>query len=438
MAVALSVVGLLAWSTPAAANGRFPAAGQLVVSPTDPDLLVLRATYGILISKDRGRNWDWICETAVGYGGVEDPAMGVMGRGTILAGTFQGLSISPDDGCAWGFVGGELDGHVFIDVVVRPNAPREAFALTSSYAGGFDGGSTYTNDFFATKDEGATWQRVGTGLPRDALSETLEVARSDAARLYATAATAESGQKQGRFFVSTDTGQTFVEHPIELFEGERAPFVSGVDPTNADRVYVRTSAFERARLLVSDDGGQTFRTVFEGPPLLGFALSEDGSKVYVGNTDGLFVATREALAFEKRSGIVVQCLTVNGDTLYACSDEPSGFVLGTSHDEGATFEPLLHLATLRGPLACAEGSRTADCADEWPATRDLLGIDTSADAGADAGAPPVLLEGNGGCACSLTSPTITEKKILAGTVAFASFFALAWRRARRHARRHRR
>jgi hypothetical protein len=51
----------------------------------------------------------------------------------------------------------------------------------------------------------------------------------------------------------------------------------------------------------------------------------------------------------------VQCLAFQGSRLLACSDEVSGFVVGASTDDGASFTPLLRLSCVRGPLACGEG-----------------------------------------------------------------------------------
>src|SRR4051812_2930136 len=89
-AFVLPLLASVAWSGTARANGRFPAANQLVASRTDPDFFVLRTTFGILFSHDHGTTWDWICEKAVGYGGVEDPSMGLTSTG-VIAGVFSGL-----------------------------------------------------------------------------------------------------------------------------------------------------------------------------------------------------------------------------------------------------------------------------------------------------------------------------------------------------------
>src|SRR5262245_56848508 len=103
--MAAAVVVALASGT-ASANGRFPAAGQVVVDPGDAKHIVLRTTYGILQTTDAGQTWHWICEQAVGYGGVEDPSMAITVDGTVLAGIFEGLSASHDRGCTWALAKG--------------------------------------------------------------------------------------------------------------------------------------------------------------------------------------------------------------------------------------------------------------------------------------------------------------------------------------------
>src|ERR1700742_3353827 len=97
----LAALAVVMLAGPARANGRYPASGQIIVHPSNPDVLLVRATYGLMISTDHGKTWGWLCEPAVGYGNVEDPAMGFMSDGTILAGIFEGLSIGTPDACQW-------------------------------------------------------------------------------------------------------------------------------------------------------------------------------------------------------------------------------------------------------------------------------------------------------------------------------------------------
>src|SRR2546428_3919761 len=98
---AATALAVLAAQAPALANGRYPAAGQIIVDPSDPTSIVVRATYGILTTRDGGQRWSWICEASVGYGGSEDPMMGITKDSSMLARTFEGLSATHDPSCHW-------------------------------------------------------------------------------------------------------------------------------------------------------------------------------------------------------------------------------------------------------------------------------------------------------------------------------------------------
>jgi len=376
----------------------------------------MTTTFGVLFSSDRGATWDWVCERAIGYGGQEDPSLGIVGDNTVLVGTYAGLSITQDLGCSWAFAGGGLKSQVVIDTTSRSKDRNAAIALTSTYRFD-DAGAGYTSHLYETTDQGSSWKRLGVGLPSYAIAETVDTAPSDDARIYASAYRRNGDSNEGLFYTSLNNGQTFSETIIELTKNEGAPFIAAVDPVNADRVYVRTTSGNESRLLVTDNGGKSFRTVRTGSALLGFALSGDGSKVWVGSADGLYLASRDDFTFAKKSDAQIQCLTWFSGTLYACSTETSGFTLGASSDDGASFAPLLHLATVRGPLACADGTPAASCVVEWPSVRDQLGIASDAGSNApDSGGQGAAPSDGGGC-------SVPSGK--SGSVAFFSMCAAA-------------
>src|SRR5579871_5837182 len=99
---AAAIAALLLADVPASANGRYPAYNELLVSPGDPDFIVLRATFGVVLSHDRGASWTWLCEEALGLdpSAEEDPSLAVSGSNALVAGIYGGLEVSPDGGCA--------------------------------------------------------------------------------------------------------------------------------------------------------------------------------------------------------------------------------------------------------------------------------------------------------------------------------------------------
>ena len=450
LAAVLASVMLVATAPDARANGRFPESNAVFFAPNDAEYVLLRTTFGLITSHDRGTTWDWVCERSVGLAGVEDPMYSITPDDTVIASSFQGLAVSRDRSCSYGFVGGALKDLVFIDLTTRPSTPGNVVAFASSYDGQDDAGAIYfKSTLFETKDEGKTFAALGPSFDRTLLGETVDVTATDPDRIYVSAVRNPGTTSTGVLLTSRDHGMTWEENAITLINGERAAFIAAVDPLNADRVYVRTSnATDRpSRLLLSDDAGKTWKTIFTGlGPLAGFALAKDGNKLWVGGLrDGLNVASTTDFVFTQKSKVEVSCLALATDGLWTCSNEKSGFVVGLSKDEGVTFETKLHFCDIRGPLACAPGTSThtecslggtaTNASPPWPSQRALLGcgggiapIDAGAVDASPEGGPgdPGSMEGGGGCAVRAPSPT-PFAALLAGV---AATIALLRRRRR--------
>jgi photosystem II stability/assembly factor-like uncharacterized protein len=369
--VAAAVASTVA--APARANERFPFGEQLIVAPSDSRTLVLRTTFGLLVTHDGGNNWDWICESAVGYGATDadDPVIAITQGGALIAATDVGLAVSPDTGCSWHFANA-VD---MADVTVWPQNPHAVLAISSSFEAG---DPNAPSPLVATTDDGATWAPYGTSLPSYIHPQTIEVAASDPHRVYVSGLHVTLGFPQGALLVSYDDGHTWTENviPINAFD-EEGVYIGGVDATNADRVYLRVPSAYPGRLVVTDDAGKTSRTVLSTQsPMSGFALSPDGRQVYVGSADGVFLAGTAYLDFWTASPTPIFCLAATGGLLYGCSREyDGGFFLGTSTDDGASFTPTFNVPSLRGPLQCAANTATAQCASQWPALLETFATD---------------------------------------------------------------
>lgn len=404
----LAVAGgvALGFASSAHANGRFPASNAVIFSPSKPENVIVRVTFGMLATRDAGKSWGWICERAIGFSGLEDPSYTVTKSGTIVAGLFEGIRVSRDDGCTWESV--PTEGFtVFIDTTLRPDGA--VLALASAYDKHGDAGILFKSQLFVSKDDAKTFEKVGDVLDPTLLAESVEVAPSDPNRVYISAVRGDAAPRQGVLLVSTDGGKKWVERKITAEApggvldagkgGELAPFIAGVDPTRPDRVYIRTSASPEnpTRLMMTDDAGKTFRTLLSAKgPLLGFALSGDGKVVTAGGPDdGLFGgayplggAGSGLPELAKVSPLKVQCLGRNsGNDLWACSNEAAGFVAGTSTDDGVKFEPRLHLKDIAGALQCDPGTSVGkECVAEWPKMQAQMGFMPEAKT-TDGGAP---------------------------------------------------
>ena len=241
--------------------------------------------------------------------------------------------------------------------MVRPEAPDTVLAVTSTYGpdAGSDGGGGYAQQVYSSTNDGTSWAPIGTIDP-SATVTTIEVAATDPQRIYVSTFRGDGATRTTSIFTSKNGGQSWTETKTPFDPStESAVYIAAVDPGNADLLYIRSSG--ASRLIVSKDGAQTFAVAYSmpsGDEMEGFALSTDGSKVYVGGPNtGLFVAPSSTLSFTQKSSIHVQCLATHGTDLWACSDEPSGFVAGVSQNDGSSFTPKLHLTTISGPTQCA-------------------------------------------------------------------------------------
>lgn len=413
-------IGLVAFAmtAPARANGRFPEANAFFFSSKDSGFVLLRTTFGVLQSRDRGATWDWICDGALGLTGSEDPMFHVTPSGAIVGSTFSGVALSTDNGCSFSLATGNVANLVFVDLASRPTTPDRVVTLASGYAGqDGDLNPFFETNLWETADDAKSFVRVTPStLDPATVGQTVDLAPSDPMRIYVSSVRF-GGEKdrQGYVYTSTDGGKTFQTNLLPLVDTESAPFLSGVHPTNPDQIYVRTAnAVDRpSRLLVSVDAGKTYRTVLTGSgPLLGIAFNADHTRVWVGGPlDGIHTASTADWTFTKKSSLGVQCLSYQPDGLWACAAEKDGFIAGLSTDEGVTFAPKLRLCGIRGALSCAlgtttnfecvQGGKTAQRAVTWPAQNARLGcaVDpfdagSPLDAGSASASRPV---DDGGC-----------------------------------------
>lgn len=390
-ALAVLAMSLLA-TGPAAANGRYPLADQIVIDPREPAHLVARATFGLLDSDDGGHTWRWICESAFGSFGFEDPPFAVTASGSTVVAASKGLSISPDRGCSWtrpGIVGTRFG----VDVTIRTARPHEALAILSTYTDG-----AYSVTLVETLDDGTTWNEVGPPFGADFLATTLEVAPTDPDRVYVAGKIIPHGQ--AALQRSDDGGHTWVRFPLDM-AGSFSIYIGAVDPRNRDVVYLRTTADDLGRVLVSNDGGATWKEIWQAPgDVSGFALSADGTTLAVGGPAlGVSVASTTEYAFRRTSVIAAYCLAWSGPRLLACAKEAiDRFTIGVSQDQGEHFEALLHLSDVR-PRSCAPDASTAVCTTDWDGVATVLGVDAGrGDAALTSGSRS---DAEGSCSCEL-------------------------------------
>jgi MYXO-CTERM domain-containing protein len=422
MAGAVAVLG----ASNARANGRFPASNQIVFSPTNPDIIIGRATYAILPSTDNGKTWQYLCEDALALPGsysFEDPEFGLTYENSLVAGLPQptvGLDVSPDFGCNWKCIGGPLSNQNVRDIVVRPDVQpdgsaagqtsHEVLALTSTPVP--DAGMTYSSQVFQSSDDGQTWNAVGSPLDSTVLATTIDVSKTNPSKIFVSGTRGYFTGLTASLFVSENNGTTWSEYPVGKIFNQSIPcvgetevdcpseysiFIAGVDPNDDNIVYLRSEGIPGgsptpgySNLYVTTDGGKTFQLAksftlgatmnsdyLQSGEMLGFALSPDGSQVFIGTKEtGIWSAAKADLmsttisptAFTNvNPKIQCQCLATRqtdaGMELWACGSEINDFVFGKSTDDGKSFTTMMATITsMGGPIACsASGSTSSAC-----------------------------------------------------------------------------
>ena len=422
----------------ARANGRFPQAQAIAgAAPSDPAAakpespLFLRTTFGVVVTRDDGATWRWICEQALGFSGTWDPPLAVTKDGRLWVGLSDGLRVSKD-GCD-AEEAPALHGDVVADLTTTP-AGDEVVAITAT----------------PNQPSGLAWIDAASGgkgtavrqrIPVDGIKlETVEVVPARRTRAYLTGHPIGRGPRPHLF--RADRGGAIVEIASK-FPVDARLFIAAIDPKDEQRILLRALHVDGSDVLLSTDGGKTFRSVLHmKASMFGFAKSDDGKTYWAGSGDpaeGVWRSQDRGATWQPMAKVRVYCLHARGAELFACSDPygPSAFAVAVSRDGGGTFTSLRSFTDIAGPIACDAGAGTA-CGEKWPEVRetfspkaqddaaDASSGDASAAAASDAGPPADATgERRRACSCDVVRP----EKSAGSWIAIAALALLAARRA---------
>ncbi|HJZ78374.1 MAG TPA: hypothetical protein VKE51_41890 [Vicinamibacterales bacterium] len=220
---------------------------------------------GVWVSSDAGRTWHAAGLADTRHIGriVIDPTNSdvvyVAATGHLWGSNSErGVFKTSDGGRTWQKVL-YVDEHTgATDLAIDPRDPRTLFAATyqrQRKAWGFNGGGPGSG-IYRTRDGGATWTRLTTGLPAgDKGRIGLDIFRGDPRVVFAVV---EAGGRDGGVYRSSDGGDTW-EAMTSL--NPRPMYFSQIRVDPADRNHVYLLGSNRG-FYSSDDGGRTFRDVF--------------------------------------------------------------------------------------------------------------------------------------------------------------------------------
>ncbi|HEX7839202.1 MAG TPA: sialidase family protein, partial [Kofleriaceae bacterium] len=331
----------------ALAQGRAPLTSGVHFRPGDPRSIYVATTFGLLISRDDGCSFRWVCPQNIDGAGALDPSYGSSSRpsyrpkyriardGTIFATTFRGLRVSRDGGCSFttatsGAPAGDPGriADAWIDAIDL--APTGDLWVTTADSG-------KPNDVYRSTDNAETFRSAGLLSP-SIWWKSVVVAPSRARRIYATgyqvAGTLGGGGQRpptAHLEVSDDTGTRWQESPLTgvAFGAVPEVLVLGVDPGDPDIVFLSSvlASAPGDRLYRSSDGGRTWTDVLDTvSPIVDLAALPDGGVLVATRGAGAFRSTDHGASFQPMVGAPpLACIGQRGD----------GAVFGC----GATGEP---------------------------------------------------------------------------------------------------
>ncbi len=421
--------------TIANANGRFPATTNVRFSPSDNQLVLLPATFGLLVSTDGAETFHWVCEDTVGYAGTYDPDYAITAANDIYATTFAGLQVSHDGGCTF-------EQTEFYNDLTGGNTP---VLLTNAWVGEVEVASdgkiwatTSTggapNDIYVSTD-GQRFDSAGNLHPI-AWWKTLRVSTSTPDTVYISGFLIASGEEpaQALLYKTTNGGTTWTDIGVTDFafgthQGAQPNlFLEGISETNPSIVYARVLGARSPQgddIYRTGDGGASWTKVLEMHGVVtAFAVLADET-VIVGSAtpctedfEGLDPdagVPNKGCVFTSSDGTVgtwtrptdqpkLGCVgeRASDNSLYGCGSNfaPDLFAFGNSTDSGESWTSTLLFDDIVGPLECAAGTKQEVCAREvWPGQCVALGKCEPGDAGVvnvDAGIGPDASGGGGG------------------------------------------
>ena len=399
----------------ALANGAFPDEFSIHFPASAPHRIYVGANFGLLVSEDDGATWRYSCEPWVTEGSAaaltQDNVSfyNLTADGAMIA-LSREITRTEDNACSWPPSGGSVVSKVVTDLFPDPNDPTLVLAVVVNAGGSYvvashDGGKTFADPVIYSSTGSITG---------------LELSRSSPGVVYVTSVPfLGTGATLAR---SSDYGAHWNELTMAVPSGTE-PLIMGIDPVNADTVYLRVVGALTDSVWITTNGGQSFDTPLTiNGQFSSFLRATDGA-LYVGELRGvLHVRPAGATEFTSHGAPHFRCLGQRAGTsrIFACGDMGiDGFSVGYSDDQGQAFKRMMSFTDLLGPLTCA--SVHDNCEAHWERIQGVLGIGPTPDGGTSGGpdagpggggpdagpAPPPTNPGQSKSGCSTTGGSAT-------------------------------
>lgn len=374
-----------------------------VVQPEADGPLVVATNFGLLVSRDGGETFGWVCPAAFGAQYAPNltvfalPGVSVVPDGKVVVLTGDvGYWISDEEVCGFRQTPDSDLGHATVVAVASRDATQDTVLAAVSWPG--------RGPFGVYRSQDGADDFVASTLSADAADARFDSLsmRGDGEVAYA-AGRAQPGNEVS-FWRSDDGGQTWTEASTLLTATGTSLLGSAADDHYAFAYDAAAAPCDlRVTMLASRDGAETWSPLWtrDGLPV-GAHVADDGL-VTIGWADGgLETSSDGGQTFAPVDGSLTE-ITCGGvgptGATFLCPIGSQDLVL-TRDDATGSWEPLVSLDDVTGPLDCSpDATVSVVCTERWAELAAYWRLDTGPEVEPDGG-PAVAGDHDGGCGCS--------------------------------------
>ena len=351
----------------ARANGAFPDSENILTPADRPQQITLVTNFGLITSADGGKTWLWSCEQ-------DGNALGMLyqltplPRNRLYTVANQNLAFSDDGSCGWRVAGGAVTGQSITDAYLDPVTGTRVMAI---------GVANQVYSLFQSTDGGATFAPALYAAASGQTLSGVEIARSDGNIVYLAMRTTDSAPLLGR---STDGGAHFTVTDLTASLGTGLLRIISIDPDDPNRVLFRFLGANDQSLALTVDGGMTVtKPVTINGDFTSFVRLPNGTLLISAKVDfltapGLFRSRDKGASFEMLANPPsLRALSQRNGLVYGAADNfGDGYAIGTSADEGTTWQALMSYADVKAINPCIKSQCQTSCDNQvmlsiWPA-----------------------------------------------------------------------
>jgi len=376
--IALAVLVVAAVAGVASANGRAPGTSTIHFRQGHETDIAAGMTFGLLLSHDGGVTWHWMCETAVGYGGLWDPDYSYTSSGALFATTFNGFKVNRN-GCTFDST---PPGTLFVSTDELEANGNLLFASVDN-----------TDDkVYKSTDDGVSFP-TSTTPPGAMLNDwytDLYVEPGQSANVWLASYRFSGNTKTLYVYKSVDGGASFTAvtvNGITPFTSNSTLTIDGVDALG--NVYARLTLPAGSLndvIYKLAPNATSWTQILSKADTISFLVRSNGDLIAATKTLGAWVSTNQGGNWTPlTSPPHINCLTENSaHEIWACTQNYGDSTMSIPSDgfgimkttDLTTWTGVLKFEDIQGPVDCASGTPQHDMCQQvnWCGLRQQLGI----------------------------------------------------------------